>query len=48
MLVIDQERMLLSRTAVLDNFGLRAGHSSFDAGFDLLQRFHLQKVDWLL
>src|ERR1041385_4956078 len=36
--------MLLSWTAILDNFGLRAGHSSFDAGLNLLERFHNQAV----
>ena len=40
MLVIDQKRMLLRWTAVLHDFDLRTGHGSFDAGFDLLERFH--------
>src|ERR671923_2621850 len=47
--IVDQKGMLLGWTAVLHNFDLRAGHSSFDAGFDLFEGFHreLQKLEEL-
>jgi hypothetical protein len=33
--------VLLHRAAVLHNFDLRAGHSGFDARFDVIEEFHL-------
>src|SRR3954462_13233050 len=36
MIVVDQQRMLLGRTAVRHHFDLRAWHGSFDAEFDFV------------
>ncbi len=42
MFVVDQNRVLLRGTGIVDNVDLRSGHRACDARFDLLESFHNQ------